>query len=66
MTLKCDTCQKQYQGADNVLRCRVESSGLKCTERLAAMCAKFERKPTPGSEEAELLFGLCPHQGRGD
>lgn len=64
--MKCRDCVNSYDGADNVLRCRVESSGLRCTERLAAMCAKFEREPGADSEEAHLLHGLCPHQGGGD
>ena len=65
--MKCRACINSYDGADSVLRCRVERNGLICTERLAAMCAKFEREPGEDSEEAEQMRGLCPVvAGRGD
>lgn len=64
--MKCRDCVNSYDGADSVLRCRIESSGLRCTERLASMCSKYEREPGADSQEAELLRGLCSNQGRGD
>lgn len=64
--MNCGDCVHAYDGADNVLRCRIETNGLRCTERLAAMCAKYEREPGADSEEAEQMRGLCPDQGRGD
>lgn len=64
--MKCPDCVNSYDGADGILRCRIEHAGLRCTERLSDMCAKFEREPGADSQEAELLRGLCPDQGRGD
>lgn len=53
--MTCQDCRNAYQGADLVLRCRV--NGLKASERLFLDCKRFEREPGADSEEIEVV--LC-------
>ena len=61
----CPDCRNSYDGADGVLRCRINSNGLKCSLAAADGCKRFEREPgADGAESKEYQFWYC--DGRGD
>jgi hypothetical protein len=60
----CSSCANSYQGSDLVLRCRVSTNGLICSESLAEDCRRFEYEP--GTDAEEVTVTLCDCMGRGD
>ena len=63
--MKCESCRHSYDGADQVLRCRVDFNGLQCTEYLALTCKKYEYEPGTDAEEFGCAW-ILGEQGRGD
>lgn len=65
----CGDCVHAMDGADNVLRCRIHSSAMKCSPAAYQDCKRFEREPGADSAESPWFKGgwNCDcYQGRGD
>lgn len=60
----CGDCVHAMDGADNVLRCRIHSSAMKCSPAAYQDCKRFEY--CLGSDAEEVNWCVCPDQGRGD
>lgn len=54
-TMNCGDCAHAYDGADNVLRCRIHHAGLMCSRVAYEFCTKFEREP--GADGIESAHG---------
>ena len=52
----CRECSKSYDGADNVLRCRPHSYGVRCTPYRAGQCKEFVPK---AADAADSTRGWC-------
>jgi hypothetical protein len=48
---KCYSCLQSYIGADDVLRCRVSSNGLKCSINLSENCERYIYEPGTDAKE---------------
>lgn len=64
MTADCSSCVNSYDGADNILRCRI--NGLQASKANAEDCKRYEREP--GSDDAPRADRVwyCDRTGRGD
>ena len=49
--LPCLSCAQSMDGADGVLRCRVSTNALPCSEALAEDCGQYLYEP--GTDAAE-------------
>lgn len=59
--VNCADCVNSYDGADSVLRCRLNGKPA------AAACDKFEREPgADASERDPARVWYCDSIGRGD
>lgn len=59
--MKCHGCEHKMPGADGVLRCRVLNNAPECSEKLAAVCERFE----PAKVDPSRVW-YCDSMGRGD
>jgi hypothetical protein len=55
MDKTCHSCANSYDGADSVLRCRVSSNGLECSDAAAEYCKQFQREPGSDAEERKCV-----------
>ena len=49
--LPCLSCAQSMDGADGVLRCRVSTNALPCSEALAESCGAYLYEPGTDADE---------------
>ena len=49
--LPCLSCAQSMDGADSVLRCRVSTNALPCSEALAEDCGQYLYEPGTDADE---------------